>query len=154
MSLHPDCAPLEPFLGTWQGEGRGDYPTIEGFAYTETLVIDHVGKPFVSFDQRTKFADGGLPLHAEYGYIRALGGASIEFVVAIPSGIAELHTGTVNDGLIELASTSIARTETAKVVTEVRRRIVVDGDRLHYVLDMAAVDQDLQFHLEAELRRV
>ncbi|MCH7790089.1 MAG: FABP family protein [Acidobacteria bacterium] len=154
MVLHPDCAALEPFLGTWQGEGRGDYPTIERFAYSETLVIDHVGKPFVSFDQRTKFVDSGLPLHAEYGYIRALGGSSIEFVVAIPSGIAELHAGTVNDGLIELASTSIARTDTAKVVTEVRRRIVVDGDRLHYVLDMAAVDQDLQFHLEAELHRV
>ena len=151
--LHPDCAALAPLLGTWRGRGRGDYPTIDAFDYVEEVVFVHVGKPFLAYTQRTRDAATGEALHAESGYLRCLGGSAVEFVVAQPSGIVEIHAGTWDGGRCDLRSVHVASAPAAKACTEVRRRLEVDADRLAYRLDMAAVGQDLQFHLEAVLER-
>ena len=55
---------------------------------------------------------------------------------------------------MELASTTVATTGTAKEVTALRRRFELDGDTLAYTVAMAAVGQPLQHHLAATLRRV
>jgi hypothetical protein len=151
--LHPDVEVLAFLLGEWRGEGRGEYPTIENFGYREEVVFGHVGKPFVSYTQRTWALDDGRPLHTEAGYLRPQSDGLLELVVARPSGLAEVDEGIVRDGHLELTSTLIARTPTAKEVTEVRRVLDVDGDVMRYQLEMAAVGQPRQFHLEAELRR-
>lgn len=153
--LHDDVAHLAFLLGTWKGTGTGEYPTIESFAYNEQAEFGHVGKPFVSYTQRTKHADTGLPLHAESGYLRPVGLDRIEFVVVQPSGIVELHAGTVDatKGQLELMATNVLTTPSAKSVSEVRRKISVDGDSLSYSVHMAAVGLPLQHHLEATLAR-
>ena len=156
--LHPLCEPLAPLLGTWRGQGQGSYPTIDDFAYTEELVFGHVGKPFLSMVQRSRDLTTGEPLHAEAGYLRALGDGAAELTVAQPSGIVEVDVGSVTptaDGLIvELESASVGLTPTAKSVTAVRRRLSLSGSTLVSELWMAAVGKaDLIHHVRSELSR-
>ena len=94
MDLHPAVAHLAPLLGIWRGAGRGDYPTIDPFEYTEEVTIGHVGKPFLAYNQRTKSADG-TPMHAECGYWRPAGQRGLELLIVHPSGIAEILVGEV-----------------------------------------------------------
>jgi hypothetical protein len=78
----------------------------------------------------------------------------VELVLAHPTGIVEVEEGRLDGGRIELASTTMAGTATAKEVTALRRRFDLDGDRLGYTVAMAAVGQPLQHHLAARLTRV
>jgi hypothetical protein len=153
-TLHEDVAHLSWLVGSWAGGGAGRYPTIESFEYVEQIEFAHVGKPFLSYVQRTKHAETGLPLHAESGYIRPVGSDRAEFVIAQPSGIVEIHEGTVDGQVIALRSVSVVTTATAKGVTEVHRRLTVTDDSLSYTVDMAAVGLELQHHLAATLNRV
>lgn len=59
--LSPALEPLRPLLGTWEGVGSGDYPTIDAFGYTEHLAVRWNGiEPLLVFEQRTwKGVDGG-----------------------------------------------------------------------------------------------
>ena len=152
-TLHDDVAHLSWLVGSWAGRGAGHYPTIESFEYVEQVEFAHVGKPFLSYVQRTKHAETGLPLHAESGYLRPVGLDRVEFVIAQPSGIMELHEGTVDGQVIALRSVSVITTATAKDVTEVHRTLTVADDALSYTVDMAAVGLELQHHLTATLNR-
>lgn len=183
MELHPAVEHLAPLLGTWRGGGRGDYPTIEPFEYTEEVTIGHAGKPFLAYGQRTKGTDGA-PLHAESGYLRPAGERGLELLIVHPSGIAEVLVGEVTDthfGLVMMLRAGAGRptmpccdedgpeaagdagrvgakgrvivTPTAKQVDATERRISVDGDTMRYEVHMAAVGEPMTPHLEATLRR-
>jgi nitrobindin-like protein len=155
--LHPGVAALTPLLGVWAGHGSGEYPTISPFDYLEEVVFGHVGKPFLSYTQKTKAADDGRPMHAETGFLRVPSPGRVELVLAHPTGITEIDEGTLTVAgdtiVMDLAATTIGRTASAKEVTALGRSIRVDGDELVYTVRMGAVGQPLQDHLTATLHR-
>jgi hypothetical protein len=154
MEIHDDIRSLEFLLGTWVGEGEGVYPTIQPFAYTEQVTFTPgPGKPFLAYTQKTWRGGTREPLHSESGYLRGFGNETVEFVIAQPTGIVEVHVGTVIGHRLTMEGKAIT-TLSARSVTATRRVIEVSGDQLTYQLDMAAVGQELQHHLKATLKRV
>jgi hypothetical protein len=153
-ALAPEVAGLAFLLGTWTGAGRGVYPTIEPFEYTEEARFGHAGRPLLTYAQRTVRRDTGLPAHAETGFLRPAPGGGVELVLAHSFGVVEVTEGTVDGTRLALRSTSVRGTATAKEIVTIERRIEVDGDTLRYTIDMAAVGQPLQRHLTAELHRI
>ena len=153
MELHPACEPLAFLLGTWSGRGAGDYPTIDAFVYDEEVTYGHVGKPFLSYAQKTQDAETELPLHRETGFLRPTGDDAVELVLVQPSGVVEMHEGRIDGTTLELRTTQVVTTATAKQVESVARRVVVDGEVMTYDLDMAAVGEANQWHLSATLMK-
>lgn len=151
MALDPLLSRL---VGTWRGPGHGEYPTISDFSYDDEMVFTDIGKPFLHFVERTRMA--GEPRHTETGYWRAPASGVVEVVIAIPTGQAEMGSGTIaEDGaavVIETAA-SVLNTPKAKRVDRIVRKLRVEGDSLHYELFMEAVGQGLTLHLDARLTR-
>ena len=152
--LHANLEQVAFLLGSWAGEGAGEYPTIAGFPYVEQVTFSHDGRPFLAYQQRTVRTDTNGQSHAELGYLRAIGAGRVELVTVAPNGIGVAEEGTVEGTTIDTASTAVMRTSTAKEVTAIGRTFVVEDDVLRYTLRLAAVGQPLQHHLEAVLRRV
>ena len=157
-NLHPDCGPLAWMLGTWQGNGHGDYPTIEPFEFGQELIFTHDGRPFLHYFSRSwivdeageKVRDAAL----ETGFVRCAPGGRVELVMTHSTGVVEIWYGTAEGGKLDLATDAVARTETAKEYTAGKRLYGnVEGDLL-YAYDMAAMGQGLQPHIWARLKRV
>ena len=56
-NLHPDCGPVAWLLGTWRGNGHGDYPTIEPFQFGQELIFPQDGRPFFHYMSRAWIVD-------------------------------------------------------------------------------------------------
>jgi hypothetical protein len=151
MELHPDLEPVAWLLGRWDGEGHGEYPTIEPFAYRETATWRHGGKPLLAYSQATWATDDGRPLHGESGFLRAAGGRA-ELVLAHGNGFVEIAIGELAHPLV-LTSVTLTPTPSAKDVTAIDRRWWLEDGVLHYELGMAAVGRPRALHLEARLRQ-
>lgn len=161
MTMHELVAPYEFLIGTWQGQGRGHYPTIEDFQYTETVTFSAApGQPFLRYEQHTTNPDGS-PMHTEVGYLRPREGGHIEFVLAQPMGQTELLEGTATDNddgslTLVLGYSEIRNTTSAKWVENTMRHYVFNADRTAFFheFDLSAVGEDMQEHLTSELHKV
>jgi hypothetical protein len=151
--LHPALAPLAFLLGTWSGEGVGGYPTIEDFGFGQELTFSHYGKPLLEYTSRSWSLEDGRPMARESGWWRPGADGAVELVLAHPMGVVEVWLGTVVGTRVEIGTDVVARTPSAKDVTAGRRLYGLVGDELMWAYDMAAVEQPLQPHLSARLRR-
>src|SRR5256885_4373244 len=134
-ALHEDLRQIAFLLGTWRGEGDGDYPTTQPFRFREELRFEDVGDTFLLFSQQSWALPGGEPLHFERGVLRPAGPGRVELTLAHPLGVAEVSEGSVEGTSIELASTSVARTSTGSPVASLARRYHVQDDVLSYEVD-------------------
>ncbi|MBC7277169.1 FABP family protein [Nocardioides sp.] len=158
-NLHPDAGPCAWMLGTWQGNGHGDYPTIDKFEFGQELIFTHDGRPFFHYFARSwiidpetgeKVRDAAL----ETGFVRFRPQGEVEWVMTHNTGIIEVWYGKAEGGKLDLTTDAVGRTETAKEYTAGKRLYGnVEGDLL-YAFDMAAMGQALQPHLWARLKRV
>ncbi len=156
-NLHPNCYPVAWMLGTWRGNGHGDYPTIEKFEFGQELIFTHDGRPFFHYFSRSWIVDAAgekvREAALEAGFLRCREDGEVEFVLTHSTGIVEVWYGTAEGGKLQLATDAVARTESAKEVASGTRLYGnVDGDLL-YAYDMAAMGQPLQPHLWARLQR-
>ena len=157
--LNPACVPLAWLLGTWEGAGVGDYPTIEAFRFGQEVTFSYVpGKPYLVYESATwRLSDDGEvgdPLARETGYWRPQPDGQVEVLLTHPTGIVEIYVGAIEPAKVEMATRGVLKTETAKDYRSATRLYgLVDG-RLMWVMDMAAMGEELQPHVSAELRRV
>ena len=161
-NLHPDMGPVVWLLGTWQGNGHGDYPTIDAFEYGQELIFTHDGRPFFHYMARSwiidpetgeKIRDAAI----ETGFLRCkqtgMGVGNVEFVMTHNTGIVEVWVGNAEGGKLEIVTDAVGRTATAKEYAGGKRLYGnVDGDLL-YAIDLAMMGQQLQPHLWARLQR-
>lgn len=156
-NLHPDCAPIAWLLGTWRGNGHGDYPTIEPFQFGQEVIFTHDGRPFFHYMSRAWIVDaeGNKVRDAaiETGFFRPKADGNLEVVLSHNTGFIEIWYGHAEGAKVEIATDAVGRTETAKEVTAGHRLYgLVEGDLL-WTYDMAAVGQKLQPHLWGRLVR-
>ena len=156
--LAPVCAPLAWMLGRWEGVGVGDYPTIEAFQFGQELSIGYVpGRPYLTHASRSwLIADGRptRPLASESGYWRPQEDGSVELLLAHATGFVEIYLGRLEPAKVELATRGVLRTETAKDYRAGRRLLGYVNGNLLWVMEMAAMGEELAPHVSAELRRV
>lgn len=160
MNSSPTEILLHTLAGEWIGTGRGEYPTIDPFEYTDSIrfVIDE-GVPRLLYEQKAAHrpvgAAGLTGFHWETGFLRIMPESQIELVNAQGSGRVEVLSGP-----FELApDRTIIRLESVLFgndprMVETARTLTVDGDTLHYSLDMRTTRvAELTFHVESTLRR-
>ncbi len=159
LELHPALEHLAFLVGEWQGLGVVGYPTIDEARYEQELSFSHDGRPFLAYSSKSWLIDEDgkrlRPSGCEAGFWRpGKNPRDVELLLTHPTGIVELSIGEVVFHKIELISDLVARTETAKEVTGIRRLYgLVEGD-LAYAIDLGAMGQPLQAHLSARLHKV
>lgn len=146
-------APLAFLVGEWQGEGRGLWAAPTPFCYQEVTSFSCDGRPFLRYEQRASLPDG-TPSHVELGYLQLGPDGRLHWLVVQPTGIAEVLTGAVEGDALDVQTVVVARTDMAKRVTAVRRRLRLRDGVLHAAVEVAMNDEPLAPHLEAELHRV
>ena len=158
VSRHPEVkAIVDALVGTWAGEGTGQYPTIDPFEYRETLEFaDRTGHPSLHYEQRAwrKTADGEVVSHWETGLFRISSDGSILLFNA-QGGRAEAMAGTwVRDGdswTVRLQSTGYAGDDR---VTASQRSLQIAADSLTYEMEMeSTATLEMSLHLSATLTR-
>jgi hypothetical protein len=158
-NIHENCARLAWLIGTWAGNGRGEYDGIEPFQFGQEVIFQQDGRPFIHYMSRSWLTDEqGNHLREsaqETGFLRPQPDGTLEVVLTHSTGYVEIWYGEVHPDQprFEIATDAVARTATAKEYAGGKRLYgYVNGDLL-YAFDMAAMGKDLQPHIHAQLRR-
>ena len=154
---------LAPLIGEWIGRGRGGYPTLEGFDYTETLRVHHdPGDTYFTYEQRTELITlDGRPIrksHWEAGVIRPREDGSVELACVQSSGRVEILRGELleqesQDGNFSLRFQSEHIGNDERVIQS-SRDWQLSGDHFEYKMSMATTKVgELTRHLAANLTK-
>lgn len=150
---------LALLLGKWNGNGSGEFPTIQSFDYREELEFLPIeSRALVRYNQCTwRRTETGeyAPSHQEAGFWRVLPGDEIEIVNAQSGGRVEVSRGkleTVPDGFI-LRLRSVAVANDARI-DKIDREFKLHTDTLEYAMGMSTTSvPTLTRHTHATLSR-
>lgn len=158
VDLPEPLRPLAWLIGRWEGVGVVGYPTIEEANFGQEIDVTHDGRSFLKWESRTWILDEAgekvRPAATESGYWRPLEGGEVELLLAHPTGILELYYGTMEPAKIQLKTDGVLRAPSAKEYNAATRMYGLVESKLFWVMDMAAVGQELQSHASARLSRV
>ena len=164
----PQLAHLSWLIGTWEGDGLGEYPTVERFAFRQRVEFACDGRPFLSYASNTWILDeDGERLRrgaSESGFWRPAPDNGVEVLLSHPTGYAEvwlgqvtvtaLETAKITGAKLELVTDVVARTDTAKDYSGGQRLYGLVNGQLLWTFDMIAMGQPLANHLWAQLNPV
>ncbi|MEP6855237.1 MAG: FABP family protein [Pedococcus sp.] len=156
--LPRELAPLAWMIGRWEGAGVVGYPTIESAHFGQEIEVSHDGRPFLIWQSRTWLLDEAgeqvRPLAMELGFWRPVEDGEVELVLTHPTGIVELYFGKAEPAKVQLRTDGVLRSPHAKEYNAATRLYGLVNSNLLWAMDMAAVGQELQSHVSAELKRV
>lgn len=147
--------PLAFLLGTWEGQGVVEYPTMAPLEYRNRLTIEVVpGKAVLRHTSETWSVETGETSQWESGFWRpGVNLADVELVVAHAGGIVEVLYGKVHGVSVELGTDAVMSTQTgARASASTRTYGQVDGD-LAYAIYLATPDVPLTGHCGARLQK-
>lgn len=149
---------LSPLLGLWQGTGRGIFPTIVSFDYSETMHFElDVDRRFLHYHQRTERRNDGeddfIPSHWESGFIIPTSASTVTVSNTQSGGRIEVLDGVIyafdNQLQITLTSKLLAQDDRIIATSRVWR---VTNERFQYTMSMYTnMVPALTNHLQATL---
>ena len=146
-------------IGTWRGNGHGDYPTIEKFQFGQELIFQQDGRPFIHYISRAWIDDDEGNRCATPRRRPASSGRrrTARSRWCSPTTPASSRSGTASSTPTSRGSRSSPTRSPAPRPprsTSAGKRLYgyVEGDLL-YAYDMAAMGQQLQPHIWARLQR-
>jgi hypothetical protein len=158
-NIHPSCARLAWLIGTWAGNGHGEYPGIQPFEFGQEVVFQQDGRTFIHYFSRAWIVDaeGNHVREAaqETGFLRPQEDGTLEMVMAHHLGFVEIWLGEIHPDQprFEIVTDAVARTASAKEYVAGKRLYGYVGGDLLYAFDMAAQGHELQSHTHAQLVR-
>ena len=151
---------LSCLVGTWIGEGRGEFPGVTSFDYHETLVFARRDEKNLAYEQRAqKRYDGGteyIPSHWESGFISILEDNHLQMANIQIGGRNEILVGSVEsiDDMFRIHFVSKTLNNDPRMVSTTRT-FELEGDTLRYDMAMHTTKvKQLTPHLKSVLQRV
>ena len=94
QNIHPSCARLAWLIGTWVGNGHGEYPGIEPFQFGQEVIFQQDGRPFIHYFSRAWITDAEgntiRPAAQETGFLRPQEDGTLEVVMTHNLGFVEV----------------------------------------------------------------
>jgi hypothetical protein len=132
---------LSLLVGTWEGNGRGQFPGVTSFDYRERLVFTRRDEKTLAYEQRTqKLYDGQteyLESHWENGFISILENDDLQLVNIQIGGRSEILVGSVEslNALFRIHFVSKMLSNDPRMMSSARM-FELEGDTLRYEMEM------------------
>lgn len=160
ISSEEILARLALLQGVWEGQGKGQFPTIDSFEYKEHLEFEvDLSYPLIHYQQRTILIPTNEHSHWESGFIRVLDNGRIEISNSQDSGRVEVLQGTMNvepEENFEIEFSSIALANDPRLI-QTKRILKLNKNKLiynNYMITNTTDKPALLHHLSAKLERV
>ncbi|HEX7353907.1 MAG TPA: FABP family protein [Mycobacteriales bacterium] len=154
--LELSLVPLAFLLGTWEGRGVVEYPTMAPLEYRNRLTIEVVpDKAVLRHTSEAWSVETGETSHWESGFWRPGENlADVELVLAHTNGNVEVLYGRVSGVSVELGTDAVMTTQTGTRAAALTRTYgQVEGD-LAYAIYLATPEVAMTGHCGARLQKV